>query len=97
MQKRKNVSESEERNLTDPGHLLWESLLKHAREQDEALKLRLEIQDFCCHPLGIGQWVTTKILNFQAKLQGFVLLTSMFQKMLPQTIIWICETSVCRF
>ena len=65
MQKRKNVSESEERNLTDEGRLLWESLLKDARQQDEALKLRLKIEDFCCRPLGIGQWVTTKIFNFR--------------------------------
>jgi len=68
MQKRKNVSEPEERNLTDPTNLVWESLLNHGREQDEAPKLRLKIKDFCCHPLGIGQWVTTKIFNFSGSL-----------------------------
>ena len=68
MQKRRSVSESEERNFTDPNKLLWESLLNHAREQDEALKLCLEIQDFCCHPLPNAQWVTTKIFNFRGSL-----------------------------
>ena len=65
MQKRKNVSESRARHFTDPSNLVWESLLNHARERDEALKLSKKIQDFCCHPLGIGQWVTAKILNFR--------------------------------
>ena len=64
MKKRRNVSESEDRNFTDSNNYLWEDPLKHARDQDEALKLCLEIQDFCCHPLPNAQVGDNKNLEF---------------------------------
>ena len=55
------------------------------------------IKDFCCHPLPDAQWVTAKLFNFQAKLQGLVLLTSMIQKTFPHKVSCTCEVSFFRF